>query len=536
MSNRVEIRKSVFITMVIIFIGIIVLGLVNPQLYNDGEQAIVNFACSNFGWAYDLITLSLVFFCVWVMFSRKVGNIKIGGKDAKPVMSKWAWFVISLCGGIATGIVFWGIAEPVTHLIDGISVFPYESGSQNAALMALSTTYLHWGFSEYAYYCVAGIAIGVAVYNLKLPYRVCSCLYPLFGDRIMGKLGTVIDILCVFGLAGGVSGSLCEGTLQIGAGLGIVAGITPTRFVWIVILVAVVITFILSSYSGIAKGVRFFSDANAKLYMALLAFVLFFGPTKFILSLGTEALGFHLDNFFTQSTFLSAVDGDQWPVWWTINYWSWMIAYAPLMGIFLAKIARGRSLRDFTIYNFLLPGGFGILWFAIFGSAAINYQLNGAGIYETMYDLGTEAAVFSFFDNLPLPKILSVIFMFTIFISIVTLADSMTTTISSLSIRSKTAATAEPPAKVKFFWGIVMSMVAFVNIATADTVGEVSAIDATKSLAIVCAFPLLIVMILMLISAVKMLLQYDQYDTVDHPENSIVNPALVVDVKDEDIM
>ncbi|MCD8123704.1 MAG: BCCT family transporter, partial [Lachnospiraceae bacterium] len=487
-------------------------------------------------WAYDLGTLGLVGSCVWVMFSKKVGGIKIGGKDAKPVMSRWAWFVISLCGGIATGIVFWGIAEPVTHFVEGIPVFGYESQSQNAALLALSTTYLHWGFSEYAYYCVAGIAIGVSVYNLKLPYRVCSCLYPLLGDRAMGKLGTVIDILCVFGLAGGVSGSLCEGVLQIGAGLGIVTGITVTRYVWIVILVAVVITFILSSYTGIAKGVRFFSDANAKLYMALLAFVLFFGPTKFILNLGTEALGFHLDNFFTQSTFLSAIDGDQWPIWWTINYWSWMIAYAPLMGIFLAKIARGRSLKDFTIYNFLLPGCFGILWFAIFGSAAINYEINGAGIYETMSSLGTEAAVFSFFDNLPLSQVLCVIFMFTIFISIVTLADSMTTTISSLSIVSKTAGTAEPPTPIKIFWGVLMSTLAFVNIASASTTGEVSAIDATKSLAIVCAFPLLIVMILMLISAIKMLNQYDQYNTVDDPEHSIVNPALIVDVKDEEIM
>ncbi|MCD8009632.1 MAG: BCCT family transporter, partial [Lachnospiraceae bacterium] len=203
---------------------------------------------------------------------------------------------------------------------------------------------------------------------------------------------------------------------------------------------------------------------------------------------------------------------------------------------FLAMRGRGRSLKVFTIYYFLRPGCFGILWFAIFGSAAINYEINGAGIYETMSNLGTEAAVFSFFDNLPLSQVLCVIFMFTIFISIVTLADSMTTTISSLSIVSKTAGTAEPPTPIKIFWGVLMSTLAFVNIASASTTGEVSAIDATKSLAIVCAFPLLIVMILMLISAIKMLNQYDQYNTVDDPEHSIVNPALIVDVKDEEIM
>lgn len=535
-ENNITIRKSVFISMAAIFIGIIILGLVNPQLYNDGEAALVDWTCSWFGWAYELLTLSLVGFCVWVMFNQRVGSIKIGGKDAQPIMSRWAWFVISLCGGIATGIVFWGIAEPVTHLMEPTSQFGFEPGSQMAALAALSTTYLHWGFSEYAYYCVAGIAMGIAVYNMKLPYRICSCLYPIFGEKVMGKVGTLIDIICVFGLAGGVSGSLCEGTLQIGSGLGIVTGMSVTKYLWIVILVTVVITFILSSYTGLAKGVRFFSDANAKLYMGLLAFILFFGPTKFILNLGTEALGFHATNFFQQSTFLSAVAGDQWPVWWTINYWCWMIAYAPLMGIFLAKVARGRTLKDFTIYNFLLPGGFGILWFAIFGSSAIRFELDGAGIYDTMLNLGTESAVFAFFNNFPLTKVLDVVFMFTVFISIVTLADSMTTTISSLSIRSKTAATAEPPAKVKIFWGIVMSMVAFVNIATASDVGEVSAIDATKSLAIVCAFPVFIIMVLMLIAAIKALVQYDKYNTVDDPENSVVSKAFIVDVKDEDIM
>ncbi|MBQ9646917.1 MAG: BCCT family transporter [Oscillospiraceae bacterium] len=534
-NEKVTIRKPVFITMAILYVAIIVLGLAAPEWFATGEESIVNFACLNFGSLYDLLTLGLVFFCVWVMFSKKVGDIRIGGKDAKPIMSKWNWFVISLCGGIATGIVFWSIAEPITHFTEGIPGFAnlYAPGTEQGAMLALATTYLHWGISEYAYYCVAGIAIGIAVYNMKLPYRVSACLYPILGKKAMGVIGTIVDILCVFGLAGGVSASLCEGALQLGAGIGILTGLTPGNVMWIIILVATVITFIISSYTGIGKGVRFLSDKNAKLYMGLMVFVILFGPTSFILNNATQALGFHAEHFFTQSTYLSGYDQDMWPTWWTINYWSWMIAYAPLMGIFLAKVARGRTLREFTIYNFLLPGGFGILWFGIFGSSAIFYEINGGGIYQSMQDLGTESAVFAFFKNMPLSSILSVIFLFTAFLSIVTLCDSMTTTISSLSINSKNAATAEPPAKIKIFWGVTVSLVCFVNLATASSVGNVSGIDATKQLAITAAFPLLIVMILMLISGVMMLRNYEKYDTVDHTETSVVDKDLICDF-DED--
>ncbi|MDD3217755.1 MAG: BCCT family transporter [Lachnospiraceae bacterium] len=535
MKEKVTLRKPVFITMCIVYIGIIILGLVSPEAFAAVEDTIVTFACSNFGWAYELLTLALVGFCVWVIFSKKIGSIKLGGKDAKPIMGKWSWFVISLCGGIATGIVFWGIAEPVTHFMSGIPGFA-DIGTENssAALLALSTCYLHWGVSEYAYYCVAGIVIGVAVYNLKLPYRISSCLYPLIGKRAMGAVGTVIDILCVFGLAGGVSASLCEGALQIGAGIGILQNVTPGKVMWIIILIAVVITFILSSYTGISKGVRFFSDKNAKLFIVLLAFVLFTGPTSYILNLATEAFGFHVTNFFRQSLYLGAFDKDQWPTWWTVNYWSWMIAYAPLMGIFLAKVARGRTLKEFVLYNFLYPGIFGVLWFGVFGGASINFQIKNGVIWNTMQTKGTESAVYAFFDNLPFSQILCVVFLFTVFISIVTLADSMTTTISSLSINVKNAATVEPPAKVKIFWGLTLSLVAFVNLATANSVGAVSGIDATKQLAILAAFPLLIVMILIVVSGVKMLSHYEQYDTVDHPEASIVDPAFIADYDGDD--
>lgn len=535
MKQKIEIRKPIVITMLILYIAIIVVGLVSPASFASAEGAIVNFAASWFGWLYDLTALALVAVCVWMLFSKKYGAIKIGGKDAKPIMSKWSWFVISLCGGIATGIVFWGIAEPITHFMSAIPLADgYEPGTAKAALYALSTTYLHWGPVLYAFYCVAGIGLGIAIYNMKLPYRVCSCLYPILGEKAMGVLGTIVDILCIFGLAGGVSASLGVSAMQLGSGLGILTGLTPNNTVWALILMTIVITFIISSYTGIGRGVRFLSDKNAKIYMGLMVFVLIFGPTKYILNMATEAFGFHINNFFIQSTFLSTFDGDMWPTWWTINYWSFMIAYTPLIGMFLAKIARGRTLKEFTIFNFLLPGAFGILWFGIFGSSSIFYETQGGGIWQSMQDLGTESAVFAFFKNLPLTNILCALFMITAFLSVVTLADSMTTTISSMTIKSKNAATVEPPAGIKIFWGIVMSALALINIVTANNVGEVSGINATKQLAIVCAFPLLFIVVAMIASTIKMLVQYHKYNTVDDPANSIVKKEFIVETSEEE--
>lgn len=506
-----SIRKGVFIPLCAIYVFVIILGIVAPEAFATAENAIVNFAAGWFGWLYQIITIVLVIICVWVLVSKKVGNIKIGGPDAKPTMSKWNWFAISLCGGIATGIVFWGIAEPITHYVEGIPGLS-TGGDRLSALYALSTCYMHWGLPLYAYYCAAGIAIGVCAYNLGLPYNVSSSLYPILGDRVKGKFGDVIDLLCVFGIAGGVSASLGVASMQMGAGIGLLAGFTPKPVHWIVITLCIVATFIASSYSGINRGVRWLSDKNAKIYLLLMIYVFFCAGAKNIMAMTTESVGFFAQNWIVQDTYLGVmVDGNDtsmWPTWWTINYWSFMIAYTPLTGMFLAKIAQGRTLKEFSLYNFVLPGVFGMLWFGIFGSAAIYMEANGAGIHDAMAAQGTEATVFAFFDQLPLGTVLSVIFMITAFLSVVTLCDSMTTTISSITLKGKDVAGEEPPGKIKIFWGVVMAALALINIIAAWITGATSGINATKLLAITCAFPLLFVVVAMAVACFKLLKNY----------------------------
>lgn len=530
MKTKVKIRKPVFITMALFYIIAILAGVISPDTFSAVQAAIVDFSCYWFGWLYHAVILAMVIMCLWIIFSKRAGGIRLGGQNAKPIMSKWNWFAITLCGGIATGIVFWGIAEPVTHFMDPIPNMGYEALTHEGATMALSTCYLHWAFTQYSAFTIAGVAIGLATYNLKLPYRISSALYPIFGKKVMGGIGTVVDLLCLFGLAGGVSSSLGECALQIGAGLGILDIVQPSAMVWLVILVTVVIAFLLSSYTGIGKGVRFLSDCNAKIYIGMLIFIVIVGPTRLILSLTFESLGVHTSEFFHQMTYLGAYNNEQWSTWWTLNYWCWTIAYMFLLGMFFAKIARGRTLREFVSINMLLPGAFNVIWFGVFGSAAIDIERSVGGLWDAMNELGTEASVFLFFEHFPLSKIMSVIFLITVFLSVVTLADSMTTTISSLSIVQNDASTTEPPAKIKIFWGLAISSLSLVNIITAAIVGNVSSIDAVKSLAIVSAFPLLFLAVILIVSTVKMIVQYDKYDTVDHPETSVVDPECIVDI------
>ena len=524
--NGFSIRKGVFIPLAAIYVVVIILGLVSPDAFASAENAVVGFAAGWFGWLYQIITIVLIIICVWVLVSKKVGGIRIGGENAKPIMSKWNWFAISLCGGIATGIVFWGIAEPITHFMDGIPGLVEGGGTRMSALYALSTCYMHWGLPLYAYYAAAGLLIGVCVYNLGQPYNVSSSLYPILGEKTKGGFGSFIDLLCVFGIAGGVSASLGVASMQLGSGIGLLAKFTPTSTHWLIIMAAIVATFIISSYTGINHGVRWLSDKNAKIYIGLLVYVFFFAQTKEVLAMSTESMGFFAQNWIIQDTYLGVMaDGTEtamWPTWWTINYWSFMIAYTPLIGMFLAKIAQGRTLREFSLYNFILPGVFGMIWFAIFGSASIYMQANGAGIYEEMNEKGLEATVFAFFSNLPLSTVLSIIFMITVFLSVVTLCDSMTTTISSITLNGDTA-TKEPPSSIKVVWGVIMASLAFINIAVAGITGNSSGINATKLLAITCAFPLLFVVVAMAGSAFKLLFNYQKNYGKMEEENCLAN-------------
>lgn len=508
--RNIKARKSILIPMSIIFLAIIIMGIFEPQNLYNIQNKIVTIAFNNFGWLFQVTAVMFTCICIWLTMS-KYGNIKLGGSDAKPILSYWNWFTISLTSGIGTGILFWGIAEPVTHFINPPQIGgTIKSGSEAAAMLAMNISFTHWTFIPYAMYAISGVSIAFAVFNMKLPCRVSSVLYILRNKPVNKFIESMIDNICLFAIAGGVAAVLGVGTIQISTGLNLILGTPNTKLTWIIVVFIIVITYIVSSITGLDKGIKWIADKNTKLYIGLLIFIFIFGPTTFILSLGTQSIGYSLDHLFSVSTYLSPIDGSEWSRWWPIYYWAIWLAYSPLMGMFFAIISKGRTIKEFMIMNFIIPSIFGVFWFIIFGGASIHQQISGTGLWQTMQSVGTEAALFAFIKNYPFYAITSLFFIIAIFISIVTMCDTMTTTISTLSTDTKEADEKNVPSRIKMFWGISMAFIAIINlISSGDTI---SGIDSTKQLATVAGFPILFFMLILAFCGIKMIINNPKYD------------------------
>ncbi|MBU5484714.1 BCCT family transporter [Clostridium sp. MSJ-11] len=527
---KAKIRWSIFLPMSIILLMAILTGLIAPEAFYNAETAIVSFAFDNFGWLFQISGNIFLFICIFFLFSKH-GDIKFGGADAKPTLKYWEWFAITLCAGIATGICFWGIAEPITHFMNPPEALGIKPGSEAAANFAMTTSFIHWSFIPYAMYAIAGLGIAFAVHNMRLPYQISSALYPIFGKKVKGKVGAVVDNISMFAMAGGVAAVLGVGAMQIGSGLNILTGINTGKFLWTVILVALVITYIFASYTGLSGGIKWLSDKNSKIYFCLMIFILVVGPTGFICKMGTQGVGDFLQNFFSRTHYLSPVDASDWPRWWPIYYWAMWLAYAPMEGMFFALLCKGRTIREFIIVNLVCPAIFGILWFSVFGGAAIDLQLKGAGLWETIQQNGLESSVFAFLNNYPLSKIISWVFLITIFISIVTLCDSMTSTVASLTSSAHDHDNEEAPTFLKIYWGVLMAAIALINILSTGG-GKISGIDATKQISTVAGFPILFFMLVIAYCTVKMIVNREKYDIAYFPETAQVEGAEILEDKE----
>lgn len=526
-SPTVKLRKAIFFPICALLLAAIVLGLVKPEQFYNAENAIVSFAFDWFGWLFQLSSVWFLFVCIWLACS-KYGDIRFGGPDAKPDMSDWQWFSILLCSGIGTGIMFWGIAEPITHFMNPPAALGIAPGSEAAANFSMVTTFVHWTFIPYAMYAIAGVGIAFVAHNMKLPYNVSSTLYPLFGKRIQGTVAAVVDGLCLFAIAGGVAAILGVGTMQTAKGLEVLQGITPTKQVWLFIIATIVLVYLLSSATGLMKGLRWLADVNTKLYFVMMVFFLFAGGAamaQFILNMGAQSVGEFVQTFFTRTHYLSPVDGDQWPRWWPIYYWAIWLAYAPLMGMFFARLCKGRTVRQFVLFNLIFPAVFGIIWFSIFGGGAIKVELNAmAGQASSIWELVSggrlEGSVFAYLANFPFATFWSWIFVIVLILSIVTMCDGMTRTIASLSTSAAHKEGIEPPSWLKIFWGVNISSLAVINIMAPE--GKISGIDATKQIATVAGFPILFFMCIMTACVIYLIVNQRKYDVSYFPEEAHV--------------
>ncbi|WLR51077.1 BCCT family transporter [Bacillus tianshenii] len=498
-----KIRWGVFLPMSVLLLITVLIGIFYPTGFYNVQTSIVDFAFINFGWLFNWTVFILIFLCLYLGFS-KYGSIKFGGADAKPIVRTYTWFAISLTAGIGVGILFWGLAEPINHFSSPPEALGIKAGTEQAAVFAISTSLRHWTLAPYAIYVLSGIAVAYAHYNLKLPYTISSTLYPLIGKRAFGITGTIVDCLTMFAIAGGMAAVLGEGVLQIGSGLSHLTGLPTGPVMWGSLVILITASYIISSYTGLKRGIKFLADQNTKVFLFLLVFVFVFGPTIFIFNLGTQATGYFLTHMPERFLWMSAMEGSKWPRWWPIFNWSIWLAYAPITGMFLARLAYGRTMRQFVVVNLLLPALFGALWFWAFGGASIYFDWKEDGQLWNLINKegGLELSLFAFLEHFPLSTIISWLMLITIYISFTTLADSLTTTVSSLTTTGNTILNPEPPARVKVFWGIIMGLMALLTI-TAGTGGEITGVDAVKQMATVAGFPVLFFMIIQAIATVK---------------------------------
>ncbi len=492
------INKTVIGISAVVFGIIFVLGIVKPEIFTTVLTDIVNFLCDQLGWFLNLAVIFSIGMTLYFLFS-KYGKIKIGGEDAKPEFSKFTWWAISLCAGMGMGIVFWPPAEVIEYSCNPAVGGHLAAASPEALSKAFEFTYLHWTITLYGVYVAAGLVAAYVCYNMKQPYSITSTLYPLFGKKVY-KYQNVIDGIVTFAIVGGVAGSFGYGLLQVSDGLHQIFNLPTGALMWIIIAVIVTIVYTLSSVTGLKKGIQWLGDNNAKLFIAMLIFVIIFGPTKFSMNLGLETTGSMFSNLFKNLTFTEPFESaDKWSVWWN---WLWYLdffIFAPTTGLFLARLSKGRTIREFVTVNMVAPCLFGWLWVTIFGGIAAHAQyIGGLDLYQLIQSSGYESVMLSLFDQLPIPTISKSVMMIVILVSFITLANAVTSTISKMSVKLGPNYTQDDaPAGIQIFWGVFIGAIAVIFLLNGG-------LDGAKTVKMLVGYPIVILQVLVLIGFIKM--------------------------------
>lgn len=489
---------KIFLPAGIPLVILIVLGFIYKDDLAAPINAVLNGTLEYFGWFYTMGSTFLLVVTLWACFS-KYGNIRLGGEDAKPEMSFITWFGISLTSGIAIGICFFGVAEPMTHymsppIFSGLEGKTLESGER-----ALRYTYFHWTFHTYGCYASISLCLALAFWNSKRPFLISSGLYSLIGEKSRGWLGTTCDCLGLFAIVGGVCTSLGYGVLQIAGGLEYIWGVTMSPNVYALVIAVMAAIYITSAYTGLHKGITMVSNFNMYLYWYCLVFLLLAGPTVHMLETLSTGVGDYLQNLVGMSLYAEPMFKSGWVGANSDFYWAWWLAFAPLVGLFWIRLGRGRTVREYVLVNLIAPSCFGFVWFAFFGGSAIFYDFfQNAGISDEIAKYGTQISIYALFNQMPLASINKIIGIAVVAISFITIAHAMTSTTAAMATKGfgETAEDLEAPGSMKIFWGLVMAVSAWLALVS----GGIAGLQTTS---IICGLPILVMQIAMIIGLVR---------------------------------
>ena len=477
---------AVFISSLILVLFFVVLGIIFPAQLDTISSALHSAIIEHFGWAYLLAAFGFVIFCVYLAFS-KFGRIKLGKDTDKPQYSYFSWFSMLFAAGMGIGLIFWGVAEPLSHFANPPEYLAKESGS--AAGFAMVHSFFHWGIQPWAIYIVMSLSIAYFSFRRGMAPLISNTFYPLLGDRVFGGIGRVINVLAVFATVFGIVTSLGLGALQINGGLHAVFGLPINNTVTFSIIGIVTVLYLISSMTGLDRGIQILSKTNVMIAIMLLLFVLFAGPTSYILNILTATIGDFVSQFVTLSLSTNPFEGYEWTKSWTLFYWAWWISWSPFVGLFVAGISRGRTIREFISGALLVPTLLTFIWFAVFGGTGLDLQLNQGVDLASAALSDVSTVLFTMFSYLPLGNILSILAIVLLSVFFVTSADSATFVLGMMTSNGDL----NPPASKKLTWGILQSFAAVILL----TFGG---LEALQRMAIVAALPFTFVMVGMVFS------------------------------------
>lgn len=489
-------------------------GAFDPDLAASWFQGTSGAIIASFKWYYILVVAGFLAFSVYLLFSR-FGSLKLGDDDQEPEFGYFAWFSMLFGAGMGIGLVFWSIAEPIYHFQDNPFLTADMAGGREAADLAMRLTYFHWGLHPWAIYVIVGLSLAFFAYRRKLPLSIRSVLYPLIGNRIYGFWGHAVDVLAVFGTIFGVATSLGFGVVQMNTGLNQLMGL-PVSEGWQLVLIAVISAIAtLSVVSGVGKGVKILSELNLWLSLAMLAFFLFFGPTAYLLNFFVQGIGDYLQNVVPLSFWTNAgavPEGTSgWQNSWTAFYWGWWISWAPFVGMFIARISRGRTVREFVLGVLLVPTLLAMLWLTVFGGTALYQELWGPGGIVAAVNADVTLALYQTLDSLDAGVVgslfagVATLLIATYFI---TSSDSGTLVVTTLL----SVGDMEPPTPHRVVWGLGEGFVAAVLLVSGGLAG-------LQAAAIIAALPFSVIMLFMCWGLIRGLAEeHDLMNRVGSPE------------------
>nr|WP_281372387.1 BCCT family transporter [Prauserella isguenensis] len=495
--GRGGITPAVFWPALLVVAGVSLVAIAFPGATGEVLRSVQSGIVSGAAWFYSLAIVGFIVFAIWMGVSR-FGTITLGKEDEPPEFGLMSWFAMLFAAGMGIGLVFYGVGEPLAFATSDPE--PGTEGSATElAQLGMAQTFLHWGFHPWAVYAVIGLALAYAIHRRGRPVSIRWALEPLLGDRVKGSIGDLIDVLAVIGTVFGVATSLGLGVQQIATGLstmGVLGEASDTALV--VLIVIVTLLALVSVASGLSRGIRWLSNINLTLGAVLLISVLLLGPTLFLLRDLVESFGVYLTNVLGMSFDAATYTGDagrEWQGTWTIFYWGWWISWAPFVGVFIARISRGRTIREFIAGVLLVPTVVVIVWFAVLGGTGIHRQLFGAGdLWSSGEELVAEESLFTVLGGLPFGTVLSVIALLLLAVFFVTSSDSGSLVVDMLA----SGGHPDPPVWSRVMWAVLEGLVAIGLLLAGG-------LEALQAGAIATALPFSIVLILICVATYRAL-------------------------------